>query len=95
MGYNESTSARINRRNKCGYCGIGTIGSWIKTSPFGDYTDIMQNGKLPSFEINKRRNHRSISNGYISPTKKYFDNKQKVTSIVKAVYKKIKLLLSL
>lgn len=91
--YNESKSARVRRRNKYGYYGIGTIGNWIKTSPFGDYTDINQNGKLSSFEINKRRNKRSISNSYISPTKKYSDNKQKIVNIVKRVFKKLKELL--
>ena len=95
MGYNYSLSTRIRRRNKFGFDGIGSIGSWIKTSPFGDYTDINQNGKLSDYEINKRRNKRSISNLYISPTKKYKDNKQKTSNIIKRVFKKLKKLIKL
>lgn len=88
MEYNKSLSARIKRRNKCGFLGIGTHKRFISGN--GDYTDLCQNHKITSKLINKRRSNVSRGNGYISVTNKYADNKQKVKNIVKKVFKKLK-----
>ena len=59
MEYNKSLSARIRRRNKCGFAGIGNWGFYTKDGilisyssvkakegKMGDYTDENQNHKL-------------------------------------------------
>ena len=87
MEWNFSLSARIRRRNKFSFNGIGTIGSWIKTSPFGDYTDINQNNKMQYYIIeNARKNKlgfKRISKGFSvhnrALTKKFADNHQKMS----------------
>ena len=35
MEYNKSLSARIRRRNKQGFAGVGTDTTFIKTTPYG------------------------------------------------------------
>ena len=87
MEYNKSLSARIKRRNKCGFLGIGTHKRFITGD--GDYTDLFQNHKITSKLIASRR-HNGCRNEYISYTKKYADNKQKIKNIVKKVFKKLK-----
>ena len=88
MSYNKSLNARIKRRNKCGFLGVGTHKRFIEVT--GDYTDLYQNHKITSKLINKRRSSASRSNGYISLTNKYFNGKQKIKNIVKNVFKKLK-----
>ena len=55
MEYNKSISARIRRRNKCGFSGLGTgkmiingeVKSFnsVRASQMGDYTNPKQNHK--------------------------------------------------
>ena len=64
MEYNKSLSARIRRRNKCGFSGLGTgkiiinreIRSFnsIRASQAGDYTDPAQNHKDVDYANDKR-----------------------------------------
>lgn len=35
MEYNKSLSARIKRRNKQGFSGVGTDTTFVKTTPYG------------------------------------------------------------
>ena len=65
MEYNKSLSARIRRRNKCGFSGLGTgkiiingeVRSFnsVRVSQMGDYTDPEQNGKADAYAIERRR----------------------------------------
>lgn len=65
---NTSLSARIRRRNKCGFSGLGTgkmiingeVRSFnsVRASQMGDYTDPEQNGKAADYELAKRRKDR-------------------------------------
>lgn len=36
---NTSLSARIKRRNSCGFKGEGTKGQWVKSSPWGKWDE--------------------------------------------------------
>jgi len=54
MEYNESLSARIRRRNKQGFEGVGNHNP--NNNPLmGDYTDPEQNGKTAAYAIERRR----------------------------------------
>ena len=65
MEYNKSLSARIRRRNKCGFSGLGTgkmiingeVRSFnsVRASQMGDYTDPEQNGKASTYAIEAKR----------------------------------------
>lgn len=76
MEYNKSLSARIRRRNKYGFNGNGTP-AWDKITPFGDYTDLEQSGKLSMYAIEKRRKNKLVFKRAL--TKKFADNHQKAT----------------
>ena len=65
MEYNKSLSARIRRRNKCGFSGLGTgkiifngeVRSFnsVRASRMGDYTDPEQNGKAADYAREQKR----------------------------------------
>ena len=72
-------SARIKRRNKCGFSGFGNY-SWMKLTLFGDYTNEVDNHK----DIDRKNTiaHKQRC-GFFSGfrtrcmSKKYADNHQK------------------
>ena len=56
MEHNKSLSARIRRRNKQGFEGIGTyFGVGPYPHPYGDYTDSKQNGKEHDYKLARER----------------------------------------
>lgn len=86
MEYNKSLSARIRRRTKQGFIGIGTgLGFFIKNP--GDYTDPEQNGKASTYAIEAKRKNKlgfkRIAKGFSihkrALTKKFADNHQKMS----------------
>lgn len=86
MGYNESLSARIKRRNKQGFNGNGTP-NWNKVTPFGNYNDPEQNSKASAYAIEAKRKaklgFKRIDKGFSinkrALTKKFADNHQKMS----------------
>lgn len=74
---NTSLSARIRRRNKCGFSGLGTgkiiingeVRSFnsVRASQMGDYTDPEQNCKAVDYELAKRRKNRVDIKSVITP----------------------------
>ena len=83
MEYNKSLSARVRRRNKCGFTGNGTS-NYTKFTPYGDYTDENQNhklkDKLDNIAIKNKVNfyiHKSYGLKHRAMSKKYADNHQK------------------
>lgn len=88
MEYNKSLSARIRRRNKCGFAGVGTgLGFNPANKQCGDYTDPEQNGKAATYAIERKRKDKlgfkRLAGNYgfhkRALTKKFADNHQKAT----------------
>lgn len=86
--YNKSLSARIRRRNKCGFAGFGTgLGFNPDNKQYGDYTDPEQNGKASTYAIEAKRKaklgFKRIARGFSlhkrALTKKFADNHQKMS----------------
>lgn len=78
MEYNKSLSARIRRRNKCGFTGIGTgLGFNPANKQYGDYTDPEQNGKAADYAREQKRKNKLVFKRAL--TKKFADNHQKAT----------------
>lgn len=65
MEKNKSLSARIKRRNACGFKGEGTDSDWRKTSPWGDYRDnpIKRASKALEAGKNSQRGYRKRGKG--------------------------------
>lgn len=65
MEKNKSLSARIKRRNACGFSGEGTDSGWRKTSPWGDYRDnpIKRASKALEAGKNSQRGYRKRDKG--------------------------------
>lgn len=90
MEYNKSLSARIKRRNKCGFKGIGNH-SPNNIRLMGDYTNPEENGKASTYAIETKRKaklgfKRVIGiNGLLysvhkrALTKKFADNHQRMS----------------
>lgn len=74
---NTSLSARIRRRNKCGFSGLGTgkmvingeVRSFnsVRASKMGDYTDPKQNHKDVDYKLARRRKDRFNMKSIVSP----------------------------
>ena len=92
MEHNKSLSARIRRRNKCGFVGVGTgLGFNPANKQYGDYTDSEQNHKDIDYKIAKSRKDRVGMKSVIAYNsvpftlhkralnKKFADNHQKAT----------------
>ena len=88
MEYNKSLSARLKRRNKQGFAGVGTgLGFNPYNKQYGDYTDPEQNHKASTYAIEERRKNKlgfkRIAGGFSlhkrALTKKFADNHQKAT----------------
>lgn len=67
MEYNKNLSARIRRRNKCGFAGFGTGLGFLIKNP-GDYRDEKQNHKDKDYKLDKARKAKL---GYNSPSYKF------------------------
>ena len=86
MEYNKSLSARIKRRNKQGFVGVGTGFGFLIMNP-GDYTDPEQNGKAADYAREQKRKaklgFKRIAKGFSinkrALTKKFADNHQKMS----------------
>ena len=86
MEYNKSLSARIRRRNKQGFVGVGTGLGFLIKNP-GDYTDPEQNGKAADYAREQKRKaklgFKRIAKGFSinkrALTKKFADNHQKMS----------------
>ena len=86
--YNKSLSARIRRRNKCGFADFGTgLGFNPDNKQYGDYTDPEQNGKAADYAREQRRKNKlgfkRIAKGFSinkrALTKKFADKHQKMS----------------
>ena len=85
MEYNKSLSARIRRRNKQGFIGVGTGLGFLIKNP-GDYLDPIQNNKMQDcIRENARKNKlgfkrigKDFSFRNRALTKKFADNHQKL-----------------
>ena len=91
MEYNKSLSARIRRRNKQGFIGIGSKSNLIPNLFCGDYNDPAQNHKDVDYAKEQRRKdklgfkrvigmnglHYSLHKRAL--TKKFADNHQRMS----------------
>lgn len=78
---NNSISARIRRRNKQGFQGVGTPETFVKTTPYGDYNNPKCNHKDKDYKNaldrkNKLHFVRILNTSQFR--KKYADNHQKL-----------------
>lgn len=55
MEQNKSLSARIKRRNKQGFAGVGSYCGVGPNHSYGDYTDPEQNGKAADYAREQKR----------------------------------------
>lgn len=76
---NESLSARIRRRNKQGFAGLGSHKRFDDKSLMGDYRDPNQNGKAKDkWESNRKKSILGFKEGENSlMRKKFANNKQR------------------
>ena len=91
MEYNKSLSARIRRRNKQGFTGIGSKSDLIPNLFYGDYNDPAQNHKDVDYANDKRHKDKvgfkkvlGIKNSFAivnkrAMCKKFADNHQKMS----------------
>lgn len=87
MEYNKSLSARISRRNKQGFAGVGNYWGVGPNHSYGDYTDPEQNGKAADYVRDQKRKNKlgfkRIAKGFSinkrALTKKFADNHQKMS----------------
>ena len=49
-------SSSIKRRNACGFVGTGTLPKWVKTTPYGTYSDGKVRMADKAREIGKNAN---------------------------------------
>ena len=68
MEYNKSLNARIKRRNKQCFVGVGTYFGVGPNHSYGDYTDPEQNHKDKDYKLDKARKAKL---GYNSPSYKF------------------------
>lgn len=60
---NTSLSARIKRRNACGFTGEGTPPQWVKTTPFGNWEEQPTRKADKAREIGKNANRNLHKHG--------------------------------
>ena len=74
---NKSLSARIRRRNQCGFVGEGTNHQVFDETKMGDYRDPLQNGKKLDYLRAERKKSILGCDWKRMMCKKYANNKQR------------------